>query len=194
MHRVLLQLSRLMAILGGAVLSALILLTCLSILGRLASGLLHGPAAQELAPGLASWLLAAGVGPIRGDFELVEAGMAFAIFAFLPYCHITGGHAAVDVFTARLPPRAARVLAWAIEVAFAAALVLIAVQLYGGMVGKRQSGQTTFLIEFPVWWAYAASLSGAALAAAVAVHMAVARTGEVLSGRAILPPDAGAGH
>lgn len=194
MHRVLLRLSRLMAILGGAVLSALILVTCLSILGRLANGLLHGPAVQELAPGLANWLLSAGVGPIRGDFELVEAGMAFTIFAFLPYCQITGGHAVVDVFTARLPPRAARVLAWAIEVAFAAALVLIAVQLYGGMVGKRQSAQTTFLIEFPVWWAYAASLSGAALAAAVAVYMAVARTGEMLSGRAILPPDAGAGH
>lgn len=194
MHRVLLGLSRLMAILGGAVLSVLVLVTCLSILGRLANGFLHGATAQSLAPGLANWLVAAGVGPIRGDFELVEAGMAFAVFAFLPYCHISGGHAAVDVFTARLPPRPARVLAWAIELAFAAALVLIAVQLYGGMVGKRQSAQTTFLIEFPVWWAYAASLCGAALAAAVGVYMAAARTGEMLSGRAILPPDAGAGH
>jgi len=32
--------------------------------------------------------------------------MAFCIFAFLPYCQLTAGHAAVDVFTDPLPARA----------------------------------------------------------------------------------------
>ena len=45
-----------MAILGGLVLSALILLICVSIVGR-----------------------TIGIGPINGDYELVEAGIAFSI-------------------------------------------------------------------------------------------------------------------
>lgn len=194
MHRFFMGISRVMAWLGGAVLSALVLITCLSILGRLANAFLHGPTAQAWAPGLANRLLDLGIGPIRGDFELVEAGMAFAIFAFLPLCQITGSHASVDVFTAGLSARANRLLTWAIDVVFAAVMVLIAVQLAGGMAARHASGQTTFLIEFPIWWAYALSLTGAAVAACVAVYLAAMRTLELLQGRTILPPDAGGAH
>lgn len=187
-----LRLSRAMAILGGVVLSALILLTCLSIAGRLANGWLHG--LEPLAPGLARGLLDLGVGPINGDFELVEAGVAFAIFAFLPLCQITGGHAAVDVFSNLFPARVNRALRWGIEVVFAAVLVLIAVQLLAGMQSKMRSGTVTFLLQFPLWWAYAASLCGAAVSAVVACYIAAARTVEVVTGRAMLPADMGAEH
>ena len=191
MHKFFLRLSRLMAILGGIALCAVIVVTCLSILGRTLNTLLHGETAQAWFGGLANWLIAAGVGPIRGDFELVEAAMAFTIFAFLPLTQMTGGHATVDIFTAWLPPRAQRVLVMVIEGLFAAALVVIAWQLKAGMESKLRSGQVTFLLQFPLWWAYAASLSAATVAAVVGVYMAGVRVLEALTGRVIATESAG---
>lgn len=173
--------------------SVLILLTCVSVIGRKLNDVLHGMVADDLFPSVAQWFLDAGVGVIKGDFELIEAGIAFSIFAFLPLCQITGGHAAVDIFTAKLRPRANRVLRAVIEALFAAVLVLIAVQLGSGMLSKMRSGQTTFLLQFPLWWAYALSLSGAVAAALVGVYMAVVRIGEALTNRTILTEE-GAEH
>ena len=194
MHAIVERLARLFALMGGLVLSALIVLTCLSIVGRALNSLLHGDALQSLAPGLANALLATGLGPVNGDFELVEAGMAFAIFAFLPLCQLNGAHASVDIFTQKLPLRANRVLRMVIECVFAATLVLIAWQLFEGMESKRQTGQTSFLLQYPVWWAYAFSLSGAVVAAAVSVYLAAMRSVEALTGRIVLPPELEADH
>ena len=191
MHGFFLNLSRGFAYLGGLVLAGLIVMTCLSVLGRKAADLLHWMVGAGWFQNHAQRMLDAGIGGIRGDYELVEAGIAFAIFAFLPLCQITGGHAAVDVFTAGLSARADRALRAVTEVVFAAVLVLIAVQLYAGMVSKLQSGQTTFLLQFPLWWAYALALTGAVAAALVAVYMAAMRLREALTGRRFLPVEAG---
>lgn len=179
-------LARFMATLGGLVLSALILLTCLSILGRLLNGFLHGDFMERVAPGFAEWALATGVGPIMGDYELVKAGVAFAIFAFIPLCQITAGHASVNIFTNFLPRRANRFLTMVIDIVFAAVLVLIAWRLYEGMLSKRGFSETTFLLQFPVWWAYAASLVGAVTAAIVGTYMGAVRVFEFLTGRIII--------
>jgi len=194
MHRLFLTISRIMAILGGIVLSVLILIICLSILGRTANTILNSDAVQAIIPGLADWLIKAGIGAIRGDFELVEAGMAFAIFAFLPLTQVTAGHATVDIFTSWMPDRALRVLRAAIEILFAVTLVVIAVQLKSGMDGKISSGQTTFLLQFPVWWSYAASVVGAGVAAIVGVYMAAVRVLEAMTGRQIAEDELGAEH
>lgn len=194
MYAALIKLSRFMAYLGGGMLVALIVLTCLSVLGRAINGALHSDAVTATAPGLAHWALRLGIGPINGDFELIEFGIAFSIFAFMPLCTITGGHASVDIFTQGLSERSNRVLRLVTSIVLAAVFVLIAVQLFGGLLSKYRSGQTTFLIQFPVWWAYALSLSGAAVAALVAVYIAVVRMVETLTGRALLPADLGAEH
>lgn len=194
MHRLFLTLSRVMAILGGFVLSILILIVCLSIIGRSANSFLHTDVAQSLFPGLAQWLIDAGVGAIRGDFELVEAGMAFSIFAFLPLTQMTAGHATVDIFTSWMPDRALRILRALIEVLFAVVLIVIAVQLFSGMQSKIRSGQTTLLLQFPVWWAYAASVLGAGVAAIVAAYVALARVAEATTGRSIVTDELGAEH
>jgi TRAP-type C4-dicarboxylate transport system permease small subunit len=178
-------LARAMAVLGGLVLAAVILVVCASVAGRALNGWLHD--LEPAAPGLAGALLATGVGPIRGDFELVEAGVAFAIFAFLPWAQLTGGHAVVDVFTARLGERANRALAALWAVLFAGILALVAWQLWQGTQDKLRYGETTFMIQFPVWWAYAASLAGAAVAALVAAYVAVVRVAEAATGAVILP-------
>ena len=193
MHRTFMTLSRLLAIIGGIVLSALILLVCLSILGRTLNGIFHSDFMQTSMPGFSELMLSAGVGPITGDFELVEAGIAFAIFMFLPLTQITAGHAVVDVFTNWLPRKGQEILKTFAEVLFAVALVIIAVQLYEGMLSKQKAGTTTFLLEFPLWWAYALSLVGAVSAAVVGVYVALVRIYQLASGKIILVEE-GAEH
>jgi len=179
-------LARFMAVLGGIVLSLLIVLTCISIAGRILNGLFHSNFMEGFAPGFSSWMIGIGVGPVNGDFELVEAGVAFAIFAFLPLCQITAGHASVDVFTNFLPRGFNRFSRMVIEIVFAAVLVLIAWRLYEGMMSKKGYGETTFLLQFPIWWAYAASFAGAVLTAFIGVYMALVRMYEFFSGRVVI--------
>jgi hypothetical protein len=180
------KLGRFMAVLGGLVLSALILLTCLSVLGRTLNTVLHGWMGT-IAPGFSKWLLNLGVGPIEGDFELVEAGVAFAIFAFLPLCQIKSMHASVDILANTFPRWLNRFLRMITEVIFAAVLVVIAWRLYEGMLSKRSYGETTFLLEFPIWWSYAASLFAAIVAAMAGVYMALVRIYEFFSDKVIAP-------
>lgn len=194
MYRFVYAVARFMAMLGGIVLSVLVLMVCLSILGRALNGLLHTMVAGGVLAGAAQWLIDAGVGPVNGDFELVEAGVAFAVFAFLPLCQVTAGHASVDVFTNWMPDGAQRVLNLLIDLLFAVVLVVIAVQLYDGMLSKMRSGQTTFLLQFPIWWAYAASLVGAAVTAAVGIFMAGLRVVELVLRRQIFVNVQGANH
>jgi TRAP-type C4-dicarboxylate transport system permease small subunit len=184
------QAARLMAICGGLVLTVLIVLICISVIGRSLNGLLHGWIGAVM-PGISAWALELGVGPINGDFELVEAGVAFAIFAFLPLCQISAGHASVDIFTAKLPTRINRLLQLAIDVIFAVVLIAIAYQLYNGMLSKQRYGDTTFLLQFPIWWAYAASLSGSILTAVISFYVAGIRALELMRGEDILSQEAG---
>lgn len=201
MHRYFLGLSKVMAIAGGFVLSALVAIVVLSIIGRELNSMLHGGVFE--GSGLAGWLLGIELpglwgrmklGPVNGDYELVEAGIAFAIFAFLPLAQITGAHATVDIFTAKLPETAQRVLNAIVDIAFAVVLVIIAIQLYHGTVDKFDRHQTTFLLQFPVWWSYALSLVGAVMAAVVSVYLALARLAETATGRRIIPAGQGADH
>lgn len=172
MHRAFYQLARVMAALGGVVLGGLILLTCASVLGRGLNTLGH----SDLLVGagflgdLATTLQ--GFGPITGDFELVEAGIAFAVFAFLPWCQMRGGHAAVDLVTNALTARLNRALVAFWEVVFALVMILIAWRIQVGALGKMSNGETTYLLQFPVWWAYGASSFAALIAAVVAVYAA----------------------
>lgn len=186
MNKIMLGLARVMAVLGGIALSILIILTCLSIAGRLLNGFFHGDFMQGLLPGLSNWMLGIGVGPINGDFELVETGVAFAIFAFIPLCQITGGHASVDIVTNNFSKGVNRFLRMMTETIFAAVLLLIAWKLYDGMSSKMRYGETTFLLQFPIWWAYAASLFGAVVSAIVGIYVAGVRIAEFLTGRTIL--------
>jgi TRAP-type C4-dicarboxylate transport system permease small subunit len=194
MHSALLTLSRIMAILGGVMLTVLVLLTCYTVGVRALHRLFHWMVDVDIAAGAARWMIDAGVGPMLGTFELLEAGIAFVIFAFLPICQITGGHATVDIFTAQMSERKNRVLRGVTEVVFAAVLVLIAVQLYGGLMSKFSSGQETLELGLQVWYSYALAMTGAALAAVVAVYLAIVRVVEMVTGWMILPADLGAEH
>jgi TRAP-type C4-dicarboxylate transport system permease small subunit len=192
MHNLATRAARFMAICGGLVLALLILLICISVVGRSLNGVLHGWIGTAF-PAVSAWLLQAGVGPINGDFELVEAGVAFSIFSFLPLCQISGGHASVDIFTSKLPRGVNRGLQMVIDTVFALALIIMAYQLYKGMLSKQSYGDTTFLLQFPIWWAYAASLVGAVMAAVISVYVAWVRVIEFATGQDVITDETGMG-
>lgn len=169
-------LAQTMAVLGGLVLAALILLICLSVLGRGANTFAHWDTIETAAPGVSAFLLGAGVAPVPGDFEIVEAAIAFSIFAFLPLCQLKSAHATVDVFTSFLPDRVNIGLKAFWEVALCAAILLITWRLGLGLVDKLNNGETTLLLGFPQWWAFAASLVAALVASIVAVYCAYQRS------------------
>ena len=187
MYSLIKKLAHAMAVLGGLVLITLILLVCTSVLGRSVGTVLHGAFMQTNFTDFSNWALGVGIGAINGDFELVEAGVAFAIFAFLPLCQLSGSHATVDVLTSKLSLRSNQVLKMISECLFALVLGLIAWRLFAGMEAKQRYGETTFLLQFPIWWAYAASFTGAAIAAFISFYMAIIRILEALSGQQLLP-------
>jgi Tripartite ATP-independent periplasmic transporters, DctQ component len=178
-------LCRLSAAIGGLVLTLLMLMTCLSILGRFLNTLGH------VLP-FAGFLQF--FGPVPGDFELVEAGIAFCVFAFLPLCQLRMGHATVELFTDRFPPVLNRGLITLWDLLFAAVLVMVTWRLAVGMLGKYDNGEITLLLQFPVWYSYAAALVPATLTALVAVWIAVQRLRLVFGFRAELPNPAGSAH
>lgn len=170
-----------MALAGGVLLSLIALMVCASILGRQMDGL---------------WLF----GPIRGDYELVEAGTAIAVFAFLPWCQLRRGHVSVDVVVQALPPRlkalsgligdillavVAYVIAWRLFIGFGEKLP------YGGD-GLRQTlgfgykpffAETTYELQIPIWMPFGLAFIGAALFFVTALYTVWRSLNWVLQGQ-----------
>lgn len=128
-----------MALLGGVALLGLVAMTVLSVTGRN--------------------LTSIGLSNINGDFELVEAGTAFAVFAFLPWCQFNRGHAAVEILAPRFGPTLNNIIDVIAEALMLAMWVFLIWRLWLGMADKRSYAETTFILQYPIWWAYAASLA-----------------------------------
>lgn len=129
------------AIVGGVVLVALTLMSVASIAGRALIGL--------------------GLGPVPGDFELVEVGIGVAVFLFLPWTYLRGGHATVDLLYNHLPAPVRRLINVLCDLLMLALWAVLTWRLWDGMLEKRQYLETTFILQMPVWWGYAAGLVGA---------------------------------
>jgi TRAP-type C4-dicarboxylate transport system permease small subunit len=201
--RIVAWLARALAILGGAVLVAITALTVVSIIGRavVTVAYSHTPAYLAILDLPLGWLRAGarvladhGVGPVPGDYEMVQDGTGFAIFAFLPWCQLSRGHATVDVFTSFLPDRANRWIDLVSEFLMTAVIVLIAWRLGVGAMDKMRYGETTFILQYPVWWGYAFAMVGAVVAVIVSLYMLAMRVGEVVTGRPAFPPTQGGMH
>jgi TRAP-type C4-dicarboxylate transport system permease small subunit len=140
-------LARLIALAGGLVLVALVVMTCLSIIGRA--------------------LIPVGLSPVKGDFEWIEMGVAFAVFAFLPWCQYNRGHARVDIFAPQLGHVGNRLANVMSDVLMFGAAAVICWRLWLGMLEKKSFGETTFILQYPIWFAYAACVVGASAFVAV---------------------------
>lgn len=166
MARLVHAIARYLAIAGGLAMIAVVIMTGISITGRALSRY--------------------GLGPIPGDFEILQAATGFAVFAFLPWCQLNRGHATVDIFTNFLSAGFNRVIDFVTEALLLVVTTVIAWRLWVGMVEKFNNGESTFILQFPVWWGYAASMVPAIGAVVIGVYMVVMRAREIAAGRSLL--------
>ena len=138
--------SAIFALAGGVVLSAVALLTTVSIVGR--------------------WLADQ---PVRGDVELAQLGVAIAVSLSLPYCQLHGGHLIVDIFTVRAGAFARRTLDALARGAAALVFALLAWRAGAGVADLARSGETTMVLGIPLALGYAAMVPALALAAIAAI-------------------------
>lgn len=163
LDRIVTGLARFLAILGGLALVAVTLTTVTSITGRA--------------------FIWAGLRPIPGDFEILEAGVGFAIFAFLPWCQLNRGHAMVDVFTTFFSGQVNRVIDLISEILLSLVIILITWRLWFGLQDKINYRETTFILQFPLSWPYMACMAAACVAVIVSIYMVGVRFNEVRTGR-----------
>jgi TRAP-type C4-dicarboxylate transport system permease small subunit len=137
------------ALLGGALLSAIALMSVGSIVLR-----------------------SFGLRPIQGDFELVQVGLATCVTSVLPWCQLQGGNITVDFFTAHMRKRWRKRLDAIASVLFALVIALVAWRTGVGAASLKSAGETTMLLGFPLWIGYAAMTPGLGLTSAAALHSA----------------------
>ncbi len=182
------------AIFGGLVLMGLIFLAVISITGRAINTVSLLPDVVEVVPFLGQMSEQIGIGSVFGDFEIIEAGIALAIFSFLPYCQLHGGHATVDIFTSFLPRKINRYLVAFWDIVLVSVILLVCWRLYLGMMGKMNANETTMLLQFPVWWAYALSFVASLISVSVSFFVVIARVLEIATGRSYMPNSERAVH
>jgi TRAP-type C4-dicarboxylate transport system permease small subunit len=147
--RALTQTCRLLALAGGAVLLGIVGLTVVSIVLRELSGR-----------------------PIPGDYELVEVGCAVAVFAFLPYCQLTGGNVFVGFAMAWAPAWLRGLLDATAQIAYASIAALLAWRLTLGGMELRSYGETTMVLGMPVWPAFLPIVPSLALLSVACLYTA----------------------
>jgi len=179
--RVVERIARVMACAGGFILTILAVMVCASVLGRALDGI-------------------AFFGPIAGDYELVEAGTAIAVFAFLPWCQLKRGHVAVDIVVQRFSPRLTAISGLVGDGLLAVAAFVIAWRLFLGFGEKFPHGggalravlgigprplfpETTYELEIPVWIPYGLAWIGAVLFFLTALYTVWRSYNWVASGR-----------
>lgn len=165
--RAVIRLAGATALAGGISLALVTAITTLSVVGRA--------------------LIPLGLRPIPGDVELVQAGVLFAIFSFLPWCHIERGNAIVAIVTDRFPVRATAALEVLWDAVMLIAATLIAWRLALGLMDKFGNRESTFILRIPIWIVYAAGMIGAAVFVVVAVYCVVRSTRNALSPVPVAP-------
>ncbi len=173
MIRSMYRLAEWLALVGGVVLVAITLMVVTSVTGRA--------------------LTSIGLGPVQGDFELVEVGMAVAIFFFMPWCYVKAGHATVDLLYMHMGPAGRRAIQVVSDLLMLGVWLVLVWQLGLGMLEKKEYLETTFILQIPIWWGYALSLVGGV--AGCLVYVARTLTGLGLAQEpAGWAPEANTGH
>jgi TRAP-type C4-dicarboxylate transport system permease small subunit len=166
MHRLIQSIARLTALVGGLILLSLVLMMTITITGR-----------------------STGLGELTGSYELLEAGIAFAIFSFLPITQLYGAHASVDVFTSFMSRRVNRWIAVFWEVVLLLIIGLIVWRLYEGTLSHYKRGGTTTFLQFKLWVPYAACCAAGVVTLITAAYCVIMRAVEAVQNRSLLPTE-----
>jgi TRAP-type C4-dicarboxylate transport system permease small subunit len=114
---------------------------------------------------------------VNGDFELVQMGLALAVFAFLPLCQAHRGNVMVDTFTTRLPARVQAAIDALWDLAYAGFAAFVAWRLSVGAAEALTSHTTSMVLALPIHYAIAACSAMAAFLALICVLTALRRLG-----------------
>lgn len=164
--RVLYRIARWLAIFGGIVLSAMAILTSLSVFGR--SVFLQ---------------------PVPGDFEIVAIGTGIAVFAFLPWCQMVRGNVMVDFFMSAAPVRA-RILGDIVGgILYLGIAILLTWRMIFGGIDMYQYNELSMTINFPRWTTFPISIAMLAFLTVVVVYTIGRSIAEFRAGRYIDKPD-----
>jgi TRAP-type C4-dicarboxylate transport system permease small subunit len=115
--------------------------------------------------------------PLQGDYEMMKHFIAIAVFCFLPYCQLTGANVTADIFTQNAGPRMVALLALLSAIIALLFSLLLTWRMSLGLIDYRQYGETTVIMNFPIWLAFIPivfSLALLALASLVSVGDALA--------------------
>ncbi len=129
--RILETLARLCAVLAGCLMTAITLMTCVSLIGRNTTG----------------WT-------IVGDIELSAAVAGAAVALFLPWCQVKRGNIIVDFFTVRAGAATQAALDRLGALLFAAMMALLAWRSAVGGMSAWQSKAGSMMLGFPEWIIY----------------------------------------
>ena len=128
------------ALLGGALLLAIVLMNTWSVVSLSALGF-----------------------PVPGDFEMVQMGVAIAAFSFLPYCQLTGANVTADIFTSRASPRWVALFTLFAAVVAATFSVILIWRMSDGLASYLEYEEVTTILNIPVWIAFPPILVSLAL-------------------------------
>jgi TRAP-type C4-dicarboxylate transport system permease small subunit len=140
----------LFAVVAGALMTVITLITCGSLIGRNTTGV-----------------------TLMGDYELTAVTAGAAVALFLPWCQIKRGNIIVDFFTANASANATALMDRLGSLVLAVVMGLIAWRTVFGAINAYESQTTTMMLGFPEWVAYASIAPGLALTCAIALTQAV---------------------
>jgi TRAP-type C4-dicarboxylate transport system permease small subunit len=142
-------LAKLCAVTGGALMTAVTLMTCASLIGRNTIGT-----------------------TLVGDFELTGVATGAAIALFMPWCQIRRGNIIVDFFTARASEGANRRLDRIGALVLAIAFALLAWRTSLGALSSWNTNSETQILGFPQWVVYVSMVPPFALTAVIGLWQA----------------------
>lgn len=159
MARALHRLTTLWALLGGAGLLAITLVTATNVAAFLADAV--------------AGLFDADVSALSGYEDFVRLMIAPSALAFLPYCQLQRGHVAVDIFVDQLPARTQLGMDRFFCLVMAVLALFLLYSMTLGMLETRSDQVVTAVIGWPEWPFYAPGLVSLALWAAVSLMQAL---------------------
>lgn len=119
-----LRVTRALALIGGVFLLIAVVVTLVSVVGRYTFA-----------------------SPVPGDYEIVEIGVAVAVFLFFPFTHAVGGNIAAEFFTSGLSRSKQIAIDLVHDIVFAGIAALLTWRLTHGLIEKYVTGDTSILIH-----------------------------------------------
>ncbi len=188
------KLARFSAIMGGIVLTLLAIMMTVSITGGGIAKFANSEFLTQNAPGFASWLQGTGIRTIPGMYEIMEMGIAFTIFSFLPIATFNRAHAVVDILTDRFGERTNEFLKAFWETVFFIVFAIITWRLFYGFERQLTTNTIYMELKIPIWWGYGIAFLQMILVSVVSFVVALAEWVRLFGGPDWLPKEEGAVH